>query len=215
MDAMFTHFLKTFGPPIARRDVDPAQIARGEGEVPGQLLRYWEEQGFAGYADGLFWTVDPAQYAPLLDMALAPTPFLGKDAYHVIARSAFGELFVWGKKGGSSLRLDPPHGQLLPSRASEELMRTGREDLALQAFFASQQTGNLECFDDARKPLFARARKALGRLAADEMYGFEPALGLGGKATLANLKKVKILPHLQILLGIEPLRVLDNPLDAR
>jgi hypothetical protein len=213
MDESFAYFLKNFGPPIMKREVDQAAIARHERNLPGQLLQYWAEQGFAGYADGLFWTVDPAEYAAALALALAPTPFPGRDIYNVIARSAFGELFVWGKSGGSSLRLDPPHGQLLPSRASEILMRSGREALAVQGFFASKQKRSLDFHDEEDKPLFARALKKLGPLAADEMYGFEPAILLCGEAKLEHLAKVKILPHLQILLQFAPLKILENPFD--
>jgi hypothetical protein len=57
----------------------------------------------------------------------------------------------------------------------------------------------LEQKDHHDKPLFERALKKLGPLAADEMYGFEPTLALGGKADLKNLHKVKAVEHLVIL----------------
>jgi hypothetical protein len=213
MDESFAVFLKGFGPPIAKREVDEAKLAQYAGELPALLRGYWKEHGFTGYADGLFWTVDPADYTLILETAVEGTPLAAQDTYHVIARTAFGQLFAWGKRTGVSLRVDIPHGLLFPSGTTLEQL--GGEDIAVESFFLSQQQRLLDFADDAKKPLFARARKKLGRLAADEMYGFEPALALGGPATFANLQKVKILPHLQILLALGPLRVLENPFGKR
>jgi len=47
--------------------------------------------------------------------------------------------------------------------------------------------------------LFEHARETLGTLAPDEMYGFVPALMLGGSASLANLQRFKADVHLILL----------------
>ncbi|WP_229381237.1 DUF1851 domain-containing protein [Shewanella psychropiezotolerans] len=48
-------------------------------------------------------------------------------------------------------------------------------------------------------PLFERAMALLGPLEADEMYGFVPALAIGGAPKLENLQKVKVIEHLTFL----------------
>ncbi|WP_439853678.1 T6SS immunity protein Tdi1 domain-containing protein [Pseudomonas yamanorum] len=53
--------------------------------------------------------------------------------------------------------------------------------------------------DNLGKPLFQRALAKLGPLGADEMYAFEPALCIRGKADLKHMKKVDIHVHLMIL----------------
>lgn len=53
--------------------------------------------------------------------------------------------------------------------------------------------------------LFSRARKKLGPLKSDEMYGFVPALMLGGSEALENLEKVNIIEHLTFLSQLSPL----------
>lgn len=212
MDESFQFFLQTFGPPCARRDVDEAHAAEYAGRLPAKLLEYWREQGFSGYADGLFWVVDPAEYAGVLERWLSSTPFKGQDDYHVIARTAFGALFVWGERSGAALQINPPHSLIFPNRAAGKLVREGRADLALQVFFASRTRQTVDFPDDKGKPLFAKALKKLGPLREDEAYGFVPALGMGGKATLAGLQKVEILPHLEILAQITAPRILENPL---
>lgn len=46
---------------------------------------------------------------------------------------------------------------------------------------------------------FERARSKLGALEPHEIYGFEPAIVLGGKVLLENLAKVHATVHLTLL----------------
>jgi hypothetical protein len=108
MDDDFEFFLAQMGPAIERRRVSEASMARFRGKLPEQLLAYWEQYGWCGYADGLFWTVDPQEYEPVLEAWIGDTPFMEKDAYHVIARSAFGKLYFWGEHTGDSLKVMAP-----------------------------------------------------------------------------------------------------------
>src|SRR5258707_231992 len=100
MDQYFEFFLENFGPAIDRRDVPPEVLERFKGKLPNQMLAYWAKHGWSGYADGLFWTVDPQDYAPVLDAWLGETSFVEADALHIVARSAFGHLLIWGEQSG-------------------------------------------------------------------------------------------------------------------
>lgn len=53
--------------------------------------------------------------------------------------------------------------------------------------------------------LFEKALRTLGPLQPDEMYGFVPALALGGSADLKHLQKVKTIEHLTFLSQLAPL----------
>ncbi|MEX5669362.1 DUF1851 domain-containing protein, partial [Pseudomonas neuropathica] len=57
-------------------------------------------------------------------------------------------------------------------------------------------------YDDLFKP----AKKKLGTLRHDEMYGFVPALLFGGPDTLDHLEKVKAVEHLTFLSQIAELQ---------
>jgi len=66
-------------------------------------------------------------------------------------------------------------------------------------------------FEDIRQqPLFDRALRALGPLSAEEMYGFEPALALGGRAELGNLQKVDAVTHLILLAELGERKVMRD-----
>jgi len=73
MDEDFAGFLEEFGPPIEKRHVPVSSIERYRGKLPDQLLTYWAEQGWCGYADGLFWTVE-SPYSDARPASMADQP---------------------------------------------------------------------------------------------------------------------------------------------
>lgn len=204
MDEDFEYFLEKMGPAVRKQDVPAASIERHRGHLPDQLLQYWQAYGWSGYADGLFWTVNPEEFEPVVDAWLGETPFMEEDAYHLIARGAFGELHFLGERTGQMLRIVAVDGIMLPpSKCSRQGL-----DFNVQIFFGSLSRGS---HDIERKggPLFARALKKLGPLASDEMYGFVPALALGGSPSLEHVQKVKAVEHLVMLAQLAPLRMLN------
>ena len=200
MDEDFRYFFedKGFGPPIHSQTAGQDVMAKFTGRLPGQLLAYWREYGWSGWGKGLFWLVNPDDYEPALEAWIGDTPLMEHDAYYVIGRSAFGDLFFWGTRSGQSLRIKSSLGLIFPSDESEAVSE-GRSDMLAKSFVVGQKKRDLDQRDYLEKPLFDRGVKALGQLGPDEIYAFEPALVLGGKADLKNLRKVKAVEHLVML----------------
>ena len=98
-------FIEAFGEATDRVEVPATSIEKWRGKLPDQLLSYWQEEGWCAYANGLFGTVDPDEYEDLLDEWLKNTKLEQLDAFHVIARSAFGNLYVCGEKTGKSITI--------------------------------------------------------------------------------------------------------------
>lgn len=211
MDESFSYFFrdKGFGPAIHPRSVSPEVVERFKGRLPDQLLQYWEQFGWAGYAQGLFWLVDPDEYEPVLEAWIGDTSFMESDAYYVIARTAFGQLFLWGTKSGQSLKIDAPWGMIFPKDDSAEVA-AGRSDQLVKSFIAFKKKSDLDFEDYLDKPMFERVLKRLGPLAADEMYGFEPALAIGGRAELKNVRRVRAVEHLVILAQLGERQVMQD-----
>lgn len=203
MDEDFAYFLKKMGPALKKRSVPTSSIERYRGKLPDQLLSYWEEHGWRGYADGLFWTVNPQEYEPVSVAWIGGTPLVEQDNYHIIARTAFGKLYFWGEKTGPSLRIFTPGSFCIPAPSNTVTVDT---DFKMRIFF-SAKSRNQNDFEN----LFAPAFETLGRLEHDEMYGFVPALALGGSSTLAHLQKVKAVEHLVLLAQLAPLEVITHP----
>ncbi|WP_024656427.1 GAD-like domain-containing protein [Pseudomonas syringae USA007] len=198
MDEDFAFFLKKFGPAVKRQQVPATSIDRYTKKLPEQLLKYWEDFGWCGYAKGLFWTVDPQDYDNLLKNSLAGIEAFNSDNYHVIARSAFGELYVWGEKSGYSLSITSYMSRY--STRNSTFTRS-KSDLGVKVFFLSMNPEVINVAD-----LFEPALEKLGRLDSDEMYGFVPAIALGSSMELKNLQKVKVFEHLEFLSQLSPLQ---------
>ncbi len=205
MNKFFDNFYNFagFGPVIKSTEPKIETLKQFEDRLPARLLEYWQEYGFCGWGEGIFWTVNPDDYKDILAQWLSGTSFEqreidGVDQYYVIGRSAFGRLFIWGKMSGQSIKIDTNYGMLLPADETKELNERGQER-TIDLFFAVKTKNDMEEEDLDEKPLFQRAMAKLGPLEPDEMYGFVPALAIGGAPKLENLQKVKVIEHLTFL----------------
>jgi hypothetical protein len=200
MDKFFDNFFNyaRFGPSIESIATPQTKVDKFRGKLPDKLLEYWQNQGWCGYADGLFWTVDPDEWEGELEDWIGDTPFMEQDAYYVIGRSAFGELFLWGERTGQSLKVLTPFGMIFPKFNDKQYQKDGA-NFALQLFFCGCTRESMDMQDQQEKPLFERALAKLGPVSADTLYGFVPALGLGGEPKLENLQIVDAHVHLNII----------------
>ncbi|HGF4018604.1 MULTISPECIES: GAD-like domain-containing protein [Burkholderia cepacia complex] len=217
MDKFMENFLgyKEFGPAIDRRDVPVEKIEKFRGKLPNKLLDYWQEYGWCGYGKGLLWTVDPDEWEDELEAWIGETEFMERDAYYVIARTAFGGLVLWGEKTGQSLKVITPYGMIFPSFDEEEYQEDG-PDLTIQLFFSTASKEMFDLLDSEKAPLFERALEKLGPLDHTTMYGFVPALALGGTPELERLQKLDAHVHLDILSQVTEIQVMrDIGQDAR
>ncbi|AHG42784.1 aspartyl-tRNA amidotransferase subunit B [Pseudomonas syringae CC1557] len=191
MDKVFARFLEKFGGPVDRQDVPMSSIERYRGKLPNQLLEYWTEHGWCGYGEGIFWIVNPQEYEGVVASWIEGTELEKRDTYHLIARGAFGDLYLWGEKTGFSLKITSVFSRCVihDFEPTPEQM-----DRKLQDFIVSRKVDSNDV-----ENLFSQARRKLGTLRHDEMYGFVPALMLGGSASLDHVEKLKAVEHLILL----------------
>ena len=126
------------------------------------------------------------------------TTFEERDTYHLIARSAFGDLYLWGEKTGFSLKITSVLSRCVLHNFE---LKTEEMDRELQGFLLSREVDTNDYGE-----MFKPAKKKLGMLRHDEMYGFVPALMFGGPDTLDHLEKVKAVEHLTLLSQIAELQ---------
>ncbi|GGY55868.1 GAD-like domain-containing protein [Pseudoduganella albidiflava] len=196
MNKHFAEFVEIFAPQVDRATPPSDQLDNLKKRLPNALIDFWTTAGWSGYADGLLWSTNPEEFAPALDAWLGQTSLAKQDEYSVVARSAFGKLFLWGRNSGMSVIINP---HMASVTTIENSFSPDRADNHISAFFLSKSKDYFD-FDDANdKPLFSRALRKLGPLKGDEMYAFAPACGLGGIPKLDNLIVEKIVPHLVFL----------------
>ena len=202
-DQFFEMFIEEMGEATSTQAVSQDVIDAWRGHLPNQLLDYWQQEGWGTYQHGLFRLVNPDEYEGIAREWLAGTPLAELDRFHVFACSAFGDLFFCGEKSGPQLRL---MSSLAAFVAVPEELRHKPEsecDLEMQLFFSNMDLRSPDLEDESGKQLFNRARKKLGDLANNEIYGFEPMLPAGGEMLLENLRKVDAQIHLSILRQIQ------------
>lgn len=197
-DEFFQSMIDNLGEATSRREVPAASIDKYQSKLPPALLGYWREEGWCSFADGLFWIVDPDAYKTTLDMWLQGSGLAEVDNYHVIARDAFGSLYAWGERYQRKITVSSLAGGIVALK--NQLQKANPQpDRSLGIFLGSTRRDSLDFDDNHGKPLFQRALAKLGPVAEDEMYAFEPALCIGGKADLEHMVKVKMVEHLRTL----------------
>lgn len=196
MNPYFKEFLQEFPPQPDAIAIPKTRIDEYESRLPRALLDFWMEIGWSGFADGILWSTDPEAFEVVIASWLDGTDFLKNQTYTVIARSAFGQIFLWGKQSGMNIIIEPLFGTvtIFESNFDEK-----KENSSVIAFFVSKEKTYFDFNDWKEKPLFNKALRKLGPLQSDEMYGFEPALSIGGVPKLDNLVKVKMIEHLVLL----------------
>ncbi|KYQ80472.1 MULTISPECIES: type VI secretion system immunity protein, TaeI family [Acinetobacter] len=197
-------FREMFGEPIDKVEVTDELIKKYRGKLPESILEQWRVIGFAGYLNGLYWITNPDDYEEVIYDWLEDTPLVDDDVYYVLARSAFGELLLWGENNFYRYYIKPMEGIL---HDTEE--KTETAEFYGDLFFFYSDKDSLDHIDKNGKKLFDRAVKKLGVLKADEMYAFEPALALGGEESLSHLAKVNLPVHMKLLKQVTPLHLRD------
>ncbi|USX11280.1 DUF1851 domain-containing protein [Oxalobacteraceae bacterium OTU3CAMAD1] len=198
MDEFYEMFLSELGPQFTKVQPSPQQIDRFSGRLPEQLLEYWKLYGWCGYYEGLFWLVNPDDYVSVVETWLESTQIENKSDYLAIARTAFGRIFLWNKEAGQTVTIVSLDSQIITSPPNKKVV-AGDDTIPLQSFLIGKEPDRLDIEDVKEKKLFKRALKKLGPVAEDEMYGFEPALCIGGMPVLENIRKFKTIEHLILL----------------
>jgi hypothetical protein len=170
---------RAFGPPATSVRPELEELAQ-QPEVPPELKELWAEHGWAGYADGFYWTTNPRESAELLRGWRRIPP-----SATVIGRDAFANLYLLEKD--AVFQLNPHHND--HDQVASNLGQFYRICVAEPTF----QDGYMW------KDLFKQALAAHGAVAIDECYGFFPALKLGGSDDVGSIRRVKMHEHLMFL----------------
>jgi hypothetical protein len=193
----FAHLMEEYGAfdPVER--VSAADIEPYRGKLPESLLTLWMECGRGSWLGGRFQFCDPARYHSILDLVFGADPDFSSRDCLPYGFTAFGELLIWSQRH-QDVAIDLRMGWVTAlSMGSHD---PAPDDLVIATATLPMLDGTAgDMVDDHGKPLFDRAVAKLGRLSLGEVYGFVPALALGGAVNLKSLKRVSALEHFTIL----------------
>ncbi|HEY0461056.1 MAG TPA: GAD-like domain-containing protein [Pyrinomonadaceae bacterium] len=179
--SVFEDFLDKHGKGTKCKEATVKIVDKYKKKLPEELIRFWEEEGFCAYGDGLIWVVNPDDFKYVADEW-----FDDKVKRVVFARSGFADFYLWSEKEGVE-QLYTQHKRAMV--VSPELPFFFNYALNQERYIKS----------NLYSKLFKQAVKKFGAPDYDECFGFEPALELGGEEKIENVKKVKLEPYLEIL----------------
>ena len=198
-DPYFACFIGKCGEATQTAQVPHASLSKWTGKLPPLMLHIWQEEGWASYGNGRFWFVNPDDYEHIKDAWLLGSPLAALDTFHVIARGAFGDLYLCGEKTGAIVTVVCILNDILAQKRRLKPKTPPDQDRSIRMLLSVGDPEGFDYSDTDGTPLFDRAMEKCGPLAPDELYAFEPALVMGGRPTLANLRRVKLGPHLLAL----------------
>ena len=193
------YFFENFGMPFASTPVSVETLAKYRGKLPDRLLEYWQEFGFCGFKDGIFWLTNPEDYEDILAEWL-PEDELEKQSHYVIARSGFGDLFVWNSELGYEYEISSLWRWILKIDIHfSDWIRDGRADEVIDIFIGSNRYEELDTQDNDGNPLFQRCVELWGPLAENEMFTFAPYPFINNSMTLDAIRKADLFINFDII----------------
>lgn len=179
----FNRFMNEYGPPAEPEKAEPKLLEEYKGVVPDQMIEFWEKFGFASYADGLLWAINPKQLEDVLTEWFPENPEPPRAV--PIVRTALGKVIYWHKD--KFHLLDVNHNNRFEAGDNVEII------------FDYFLVGEAARRSILQELLFKEALKKFGPLRRDEMYGFKLPLAMGGNYDLDNMEKMKLREQLSIL----------------
>jgi hypothetical protein len=193
-----------------RVSVERDETERYVGKVPDGLIRFWRQNGRGSYYRGAYWFCDPAPFQPLIEQIFAGDPEYDPAMMTTVMYTASGELRIWHpEKKKIYVRFElqdvdnPPPSSWHSSKDGKPF-----SDDSIIGDLCHNSEGPFR--GDENEDEFLNAAIArLGHLAPGEIYGFVPAIQLGGDYVVENLQKVRVLEHLAFLAQLKPFVLTD------
>jgi hypothetical protein len=191
-----------FGEPGNSIKLSKKIASKYHGLIPSYLIDFWIEHGFGSYQRGKFWITDPEVFKPFVEHFFKGDPEFSPDDLYCIYRGAFAELGIWNPQKKCILEISM-NLDLVTINSFEYWVDndTGLPypiEQIVAAIIYRQKYTNAWVDEDDNEILDDVIAKC-GPLLDDEMYGFFPALQLGGKNIVNNIQRVKAVKHLIFL----------------
>jgi hypothetical protein len=168
---------------VFHSSVSSETIEKYQDLIPLELMDVWKEYGFGTFYGGYLKVVNPDDYKEVL----ADSYYAADESVPIFA-TGFGDIIVWRNN---------KYAELIE-------YRKGKEDTLASGFkfFFGDLAAESSLVRKLDKALFAGAVAKHGLPEYDECFGYAPLLALGGSEKVDNLQKVKIIPHLDLILQL-------------
>ena len=179
--------------PSTLRHFDPSPYRR---KVPAAIDYVWRKFGVSNWANGSVQIIDPATYAGVVEDLLEDNEFIKAEDVTPYFISAFGKIALWHRKyqdiyvNSAKSRIVFMQKPIVEAEYREEVAAI------------SSLPDEVSSHDDWE--LFDAALAKFGPIGEGQIYGFVPALVLGGSPVIENVRKLDGPVHLSILSQMSP-----------
>ena len=197
------------GLPNHATTVQPDYIETFRGRLPDMLLRLWSEYGWGSWNQGKIWVWDPALLQPVIEAIFDGDPDYHSEDLIPFMYNAFGSIYMW--RGDH--RIVRFHWldnyaieQEYDNWNSRANVPVSEDQLIVRRLAAAIQTGRntgIPWRDETGADMLPQAIARLGELAPGEIYGFVPALSMGGANRVENLQRLPIVEHMMFLADVQ------------
>ena len=149
--------------------------------IPAELTEVWKEYGFGSFYNGYLKTINPDEYMDIFNDSC----FAGSDSIPIFT-TGFGDIIAWQINR---------YVLLIEYRKNDATTLSA----GFKFFFDDLTIEGSPLIKKLDKGLYDKALSVHGSLEYDECFGFFPLLVLGGGEKAINLKKVKIIPHIDLI----------------
>lgn len=203
----FAYYMQKYGAFDPVEQVSASDLESYRGRLPESLLTLWAECGRGAWLNGIFQFCDPARYHSVLDLIFDDDPDFSSEDCLPYGYTAFGRLLVWSQRH-QAVEIDLRYGWVTAPKLGEKDRHPDDLVIAISTL-STLDRGATDMIDDNEQPLFDRAVENLGRLALGQVYGFFPALAVGGSVSIDKLKRVGALAHFSILAQLTSFALMD------
>lgn len=206
---LIDYSLTSYGPVSTYLTPSKQDLEDIEKSWPAPLVDLVKQRGFLTFHDGLFRLAPPSVIQPIVDLVIGNDPDLGGGQCVGIGYNAFGALTCWSNRL-FDVRIELPLQNVYCFALTNPINFQGMsaDDIAAGIIYDKEDA---EFFDVNDQPLYDRCVQTYGPLAADECYGFVPALAFLGEAELENIKRMKAREHFAILAQFGGFSLMELP----
>lgn len=165
---------------VCVKEVETQLLEKYKDYLPNEIMFIWEKYGFGTFMRGYLKMINPEEYMDLLQIS-----YFAADKAIPIMVTAFGDIITWEE--GRYMMLISIKEQEIYCLADgmKYIWEDMNDDYFTKKYFELKQ--------------YDKAVAKYGELAYDECFGYTPLLGMGGSKKIANLEKVKIKEHIELI----------------
>ena len=220
MDESFQFLMSEYGPFTDSTALSAESAAVMRKDFPEEFVGFLEEAGLGVWQSGRFQFCDPLGMTGVVELIFDGDRDFYPDRTFIYGYGATGILFAWNSEWKQTVTIN------LPELEASSLLRRNKrsrntkkkksyiertdEWQIKETIVSSVLYLDGEYYDltdpKTGKPVLAKFLKKHGALSCGEVYGYFPALALGGSGALDTLKRVQAVEHFTLLAQLDSIQ---------